>query len=394
VASRIERLTIRNYRVLHDVDLHDLSPLTFLVGPNGTGKSTVLDVLAFLHEAVTEGLGTAWHRRGGLHGIRSLGHSGPVEIEVAYRSRGTADRLITYRVEIDERDGEPFVCRERLSADGYRRVPIDLVDGKGTVADMGDDESMPITVRPSVLLLAALGNVEGFGAVAHVKLDMESWHVSTLESRMLRSLPTNGAQPLLSPSGDNLANVVRYLEQERPDVLADLVGKLRGLVPQFDRLGAEVSQDNRLLLRIGELAFHEPVLARFASDGTLHLLAHHVVLGLAGHYGLVALEEPDGFLHPRLHYGLAEELRAAAEHTQVLVTTHSPHLVDGARPEDLWMLYRAEDGFARTVRASDVPRLRAMTEAGGLLGDLWMEGFIGVGDPLTREGRPRGQAGG
>ena len=391
MASRVERLAVKNYRVLRDVEFHDLSPLSFLVGPNGSGKSTVLDVLAFLQEAVNEGLSVAWHRRGGLHGIRSLERTGPVEVTITYSS-STTDGPATYHVELDEVGGEPVVVRELLEWPGRGGPSLDLTRGRGTATDDYTGSRHPITMRTSVLALAALGDVEDYIAVNHTKDDIRSWHVSTLESRMLRSVPANGAQPRLTPSGDNLANVVRYLAQERPDVLTELVHKLRQLVPQFDEPRAEVSEDNRLLLKIGELAFREPVLARFASDGTLRLLAYYVVLGLAESYGLIGLEEPDSFLHPRLHYGLAEELRRAAEQTQVIVTTHSPHLVDGLRPHELWVLYRAEDGFARAVRAADDPRLTAMVDAGGLLGDLWMEGFLGVGDPLTREGRPRGQA--
>ncbi len=392
MVSRIERLAVKNYRVLRDVEFHDLSPLSFLVGPNGSGKSTVLDVLAFLQEAVSDGLGAAWHRRGGLHGIRSIGQDGPVEISVAYQAPGAVD-LATYRVELDEVDGEPLVVRERLESPGHGLVgSLDVTEGRGVVR-RGEEQQL-ISIRPTALALGTLGEVKDYAAVYRAKDHLLSWHVSTLESRMLRSVPANGAQPRLTPSGDNLANVVRYLEQEHPDVLTELVGKLRRLVPLFDRPRSEVSEDNRLLLMIGELAFREPVLARFASDGTLHLLACYVVLGLAENYGLIGLEEPDSFLHPRLHYGLAEELRLAAEQTQVLVTTHSPHLVDGLRPQELWVLYRDDDGFARAVRAADNPRLTAMVDAGGLLGDLWMEGFVGVGDPLTRQGRPRGQAGG
>jgi predicted ATPase len=381
--------------VLRDVELQSLSPLTFFVGPNGSGKSTVLDVFAFVKEAVDEGLSVAWNRRGGMRGIRSREQTGPVTIEITFTTPGVSGQA-TYRVKLDEVDGEPFVRREwlrRPDPGAGVDIALDLTDGRG-MAQVDDLSPTQMTVRPSVLALAALGDLGVFGPIVLTKGDIRSWYVSTLESRMLRSVPISGAEWRLTPSGDNLPNVLRYVALERPDLYAELVENVRRLVPEFDEPRVEVSEDNRLLLKIGEKAFREPVLAAFASDGTLRLLAYLAVLGLAEGYGLIGLEEPEIFLHPRLHYVLAEELRRAAERTQVLVTTHSPHLVDGLKIDELWTLYRDTDGFARAVRAADEPRLTAMVNSGGLLGDLWMEGFFGVGDPLTRGGRPHDRAAG
>jgi len=72
-----------------------------------------------------------------------------------------------------------------------------------------------------------------------------------------------------------------------------------------------------------------------------------------------------------------------------MVTTHSPFFADALRPQELWALYRDEDGFTKTARASDLPKVVAMVEAGGLLGSLWMEGYFDLANPLVRAGRPR-----
>jgi len=73
----------------------------------------------------------------------------------------------------------------------------------------------------------------------------------------------------------------------------------------------------------------------------------------------------------------------------VLVATHSPHFVNALYPEEVWMLYRDEHGYTQARRAADLRELMAMVDAGGLLGSLWTEGYFGLGDPLTRSGRPR-----
>lgn len=111
--ATIHRLRIENYRVLRDVEFRDLTPLTVLLGPNGSGKSTMFDVFAFLHEAFTTNLRAAWDRRNRIRELRSRGENGPIVIEIAYR-QAPGERLVTYRLELDEEKGSPVVVGELL----------------------------------------------------------------------------------------------------------------------------------------------------------------------------------------------------------------------------------------------------------------------------------------
>ena len=112
---RAEQFRIRNSRVLRDVVLKDITPLTALCGANGSGKSTVIDVFAFLHAAFTTSLRRAWEVRNRLAEIRSRGQEGPVGIAIKYRSNldGTS-RLATYSLEVGEARGIPVVRTEQL----------------------------------------------------------------------------------------------------------------------------------------------------------------------------------------------------------------------------------------------------------------------------------------
>lgn len=146
--------------------------------------------------------------------------------------------------------------------------------------------------------------------------------------------------------------------------------------------------DGRLLLQIKDIPFSHPVLARFASDGTLKMLAYLVLLYDPLPPPFIGVEEPENFLHPRLLPELAEECRDASERTQLLVTTHSPFFLNALRPEEVRVLWRDEKGYTQTVRAADIKRVSKFVEQGALLGHLWMEGQLGVGDPLVNQGAP------
>jgi len=391
---RIQRLTIRNYRLLRDVTFEGLTPLTVLFGPNGSGKSTVFDVFAFLHEAFTTNLRRAWDARNRMPEIRSRGADGPVEFELKYRESARS-KLVTYRLAIDEERGSPVVVEERLqwtTAPGPGR-PRDILDfsrGEGWVYDEKSGNKVYETLdSPDLLAVSGLGQLSRYPQVAALRRFITGWYLSYLNIDHARTQPVAGPQERLSATGDNLANVIQYLAERHPKRLDRIFAVLGDRVPNLERVDSEQMPDGRLLLRLKDRPFDAPVLAQYISDGTLKLLAYLAVLYDPDPAPIIGVEEPENQLHPKLLFPLAEEARAAAERSQLLVTTHSPYFADALRPQELWALYRGEDGFTRNARAADLPQLAAMAEAGGLLGDLWMEGYFGLGDPLVRSGRPQ-----
>jgi predicted ATPase len=102
----------------------------------------------------------------------------------------------------------------------------------------------------------------------------------------------------------------------------------------------------------------------------------------------IGIEEPENFLHPRLLPELAEECRSASERSQLLVTTHSPFFLNALRPDEVRVIYRDEKGFAEVTRAADIEGVPEFVNAGASMGHLWMEGHLGVGDPLVNAGAP------
>ncbi|RSM37325.1 hypothetical protein DMA12_37175 [Amycolatopsis balhimycina DSM 5908] len=295
LTTGIERIRIRNYRVLRDIELDGLTPVTLLIGANGTGKSTVLDAIEFVFEAVSAGLADAWGRRGGLAGVRSKGAGGPVEIELDCRSWAG---LFTYRLVVGERQGFPEVEGEKLSwrheEESEAFELLDFAYGSGTVR------------RP------------GVGAV-----DEQFVTADILGADTFGRLGVNS----------QVAAFRRFAAQVR---LADGVGRLRSSAAQ------------------------SPVAA-------------------------LLTDVPETGLYPLLHTSLAEDIRAFSQTGQVIAATHSSWIVNASRLDEVWMMYRDDHGHTQARRAADLPRLVAMAGPGALLGDLWSEGYFGIGDPLARQ---------
>lgn len=398
-APRIEYLKVRNFRALKDVEIADLTPLTVLVGPNGSGKSTVLDVFAFLAECFEDGLGKAWNWRGGASELKTRGADGPVVIELKCRvaAESVDPRLVVYRLEVDETDSGPSVSREQLrwKRSGYGKafIFLDNKQGKGRATseerpEFGDTREPFDLNSPDTLAVNVLGQFREHARVAALREFVKGWHLSYLSVDSAHKESRAGPQKRLNRKGSNLANVVQYLEERYPERLGRIFQLLSQRTPHVEEVRAETTLDGRLQLQFKDSPFERPIMARFASDGVLKMLAYLVLLHDREGPPFIGIEEPENFLHPRLLYELAEEYRAAGEWAQLLVATHSPSFLDALRPEEVRVLWRDDRGHTRVERAADLPGVQAFMDNGAMLGQLWTEGHFGVGDPLTRHGAP------
>ena len=393
--ARIEYLRVENFRALREVEFKDLTPLTVLLGPNGSGKSTVFDVFAFLAESFELGLRRAWDKRGRAKELKTRGSEGPVVIEIKYREPGYP--LITYHLAVDERGNAPVVVEEWLQwRRGERGKPFRFLDyhegqGRAVSGELPDEQDRRVEVplkSPDLLAVNALGQFAEHPRVAALRDFITGWYVSYLSADSARGQPEAGPQERLTKTGDNLANVIQYLAEQHGDRLEQIFDVLRRRVPRIERVLAETMPDGRLLLQIKDAPFSHPVLARFASDGTLKMLAYLVLLYDPVPPPFIGVEEPENFLHPRLLPELAEECRTASDRTHLLVTTHSPFFLNALRPKEVRVLWRDAAGYTQTRRVADLPGVPEFVEHGALLGHLWMEGQLGVGDPLVNQGAP------
>jgi predicted ATPase len=387
---RIERLVVRNYRALKNLQLESLAPLTVFVGPNGSGKSTVFDVFAFLSECFSVGLRKAWDKRGRFKELRTRGQKGAIVFELKYRER-LGSPLITYHLEVEEDQRGPYVAEEWLQWRREQRGKpfrfLDFVEGAGKVVsgELPDEQDQRITEQldsPEMLAVNTLGQFAKHPRVSALRRFITGWYLSYLTADNTRSTPEAGPQERLTATGDNLPNVIQYLKEQHPERLRQILLTLSRRVPKLEGVYSEMLADGRLLLQIKDAPFERPILAKFASDGTLKMLAYLTILYDPSPPQLIGIEEPENQLHPRLLPELAEECRKAANQTQLMVTTHSPYFLNGLRPKEVWVLFRDEDGYTQARRAADMRGIREFMSKGAQLGYLWIEGHFEVGDPM------------
>ncbi len=420
--ARIEGIRIKNYRVLKDItlgklwdtpDAQPLTPLSAVIGKNGVGKSALFDAFGFLADCLRLGVEEACDARGrgGFERIRSQGSDEQIEFRVSFRQETKAS-LITYLLFIQkDGTGRPCAAGELLFQNlderktGKALVFLLMVFGTGVawkgatqgrqfdgdgfdyelvrqqLAGGESEEAELITLGDNRKLgIATLGALKQHPRIAAFREFLEGWYLSYFTPDAARSLPLAGPQRRLNAHGDNLGNVVQFLEREHPDRFKRILARIAERVPGIDRIETERSPDGRLLLRFNDRGFTDPFYAQQMSDGTLKLFAYLIMLEDPEPPPFICIEEPENGLYHKLLEVLAAEFRRHAtgedNTSQIFVTTHQPYLVDALTPEETWILEKEPDGFATIRRASDDPIVSAMVEEGLPLGSLWYSDYL------------------
>lgn len=427
--AKIEGFRVKNFRALKDVTLgrlwnnrgqeESLTPMTAVIGKNGVGKSTLFDAFGFLADALKSGVEEACDARGrgGFGRIRTQGQTGPIEFEVYYKEDGNA-RPITYEVAIDiDKTGRPYVQKERLrqrrkgQKHGWPFSFLVLNNGKGVVwkgnqegrqIDEAEDSFDVLGLVESLKLgeareesretevielddlrklgIATLGSLKQHPRISAFRRFIEGWYLSYFTPDAARSLPLAGPQKHLNIHGDNLGNVVQFMEREHPKRFQTILERIAKKIPGINNIDTEKTNDGRLLLRFNDQGFHDPFYSQQMSDGTLKVFAYLLLLEDPTPPPFLCIEEPENGLYHKLLETLATEFREQATGkrgaSQFFVTTHQPYFVDALDPSEVWVLEKGNDGFSTIMRANKIQFIQNMVDEGQPLGALWYSDYL------------------
>jgi len=187
-----------------------------------------------------------------------------------------------------------------------------------------------------------------------------------------------GPQRHLNMHGDNIGNVVQYMERERPAEFRRVLDDIAAKIPGIGQISTERTLDGRLVVKFNETGFRDPFLAQQMSDGTLKVFAYLLLMSDPAPMPFLCIEEPENGLYHKLLETLADEFRERANRSgsQVFITTHQPYLVNALSPDEVWLLERGADGFSTVRRASDDPIIVALVKEGLPLGGLWYSDYL------------------
>lgn len=343
----IRRVKLQNYRSIARCDV-TLGPLTFLVGPNGSGKSNFLNALAFVMDALTSTLDLALRLRGGIREVRRRSAGRPTHFGICLECNlpSGASAVYAFRVGTDGQ-GVTQVQQEECAVSGAGGQAI-FRSEHGKIVH--DSSGLNQPVSPDRLHLVLLSGTKEFRELYDCLSRMGFYN---LDPAAVRDLQPADAGGMLSKTGSNISSVYSRLPADVRmrivDYLARIVEGITGVEPK------QIAGKETLEFLQASRGSSEPwkFLAANMSDGTLRAAAILVALlqrtngGRSG-IPLVGIEEPELALHPAAAGVLLDALREAGRTSQVIVTSHSPDLLDSPDIDTDWLrAVKADEG--RTV---------------------------------------------
>ena len=325
----ITRVILKNYKSIASCDVQ-LGPLMFLVGPNGAGKSNFLDALRFVADALNSSLDHALRDRGGINDVRrrSGGHPNHFSIRLHFTLPERTTGHYAFRIGVRSPGGYEVQTEECIlyseqvfGGEKYFRVKNGEVETSVKVA--------PAASKDRLYLVNASGLPE-FRPIYDAFSRMGFY---SLNPDKIRDLQSPDPGDVLIRDGSNLASVLRQLaspaKERIEEYLAKVVPGVHGV--EIKELGPKETLEFRQDIAGARSPWR--FLANNMSDGTLRVLGILAALFQGNRDAqkrvpLVGIEEPEIALHPAAAGVLLGSLRQAANKTQVLITSHSPDLLD------------------------------------------------------------------
>jgi predicted ATPase len=349
----LTRVVLRNYKSIGSCDIR-LQQLTYFVGANGSGKSNFLDALHLVRDALTGSLSNALNERGGIAEVRrrSSGHPTNFGIRLEFVLPGGQSGRYAFSIGALANGGYEVQSEEcQVGLKGH---------GPGYKLEKGEIRSTSETTFPAVtadrLALVALSGVAAFRPVFDALTSMGFYN---LNPKVMRELQKPQEGRLLKPVGENIASVIGHLERVSPANLDAIKEYLQTVVPMVHGVErVQVGPMETIEFRQDMAGAKHPwkFLAQNMSDGTLRALGVLTALLQANRdYAptLVGIEEPETALHPAASAALREALNRAAVDTQIIVTSHSPDLLDDRSIDSDSIYAVASEGGETYIAALD-----------------------------------------
>ena len=361
-ADAIRKITVRGFKSIASLELQP-SPINIIIGANGSGKSNVLEVFRLLRTARCSKLNDYVRAAGGAERLLHFGSEVTERIEIDLDFNFTGDLAPTgYELTLKPTaDDELFAAAESISL-AYSSGPISLAEWqKKGETGIGNEDSEVLT--------------------QWVRRVLDSWRVYHFANvaPLRRMAPSHENRFLLLPDGDNLAGVLYRLPVAGfEDSYRQIVRAVQQVAPFFGNFEFPERQESEpqfIQLQWRHKNSDQYFGASSLSDGTLRFIAlATLLLQPDNRQSVILIDEPELGLHPLAIELLAAMIKQAATHTQLIIATQSPLLLDYFDPKDV-LVADLVDGGTQLRRLDSADLAKWLEDYS--LGQLWEKNEFG-----------------
>jgi predicted ATPase len=377
--TTLNHFQIRGYRRLYDVDL-PMKPFSVLIGTNGSGKTSFLEVLSLLSASCNAQMSARISDLGGIGDIITRDRATAIEIDVSSPVQG--QQPLEYGLRLEPRGQGYWIQREFLTQARGKPTPFKHIESEnGNVRYFDTRESSLVRpdwdLNPLETALAQVPKMfrepEEFrqtlaGTTFYASLNVSPKAPVRLPQQM-RPATLPGAQ------GEDLVPCLYSLRESDPERFEVLEDTLVAAFPDFERLSFPPAAAGMLAMTWKDKNYSRPMYMHQLSEGTLRFLWLATLLGSRDLPPITLLDEPEVSLHPELQSLLVKLMREASARSQIIVATHSDRLVRFVTPEEL-LVVETEDGAARLTWADTMEIDDWLADYS--LDELWRTRRLGV----------------
>lgn len=350
----LKKLFLRGFRSFPAAVVEFDNP-TFLVGQNGSGKSNLADAFAFLSDAMNFRLSTVFNQRAGYVtvGSRSGQTNRPLNLGMRLKLANLNEEVSTadYAFELGYSRDSIQIRRERCT--------LDRKDGSCVWFDRTSDrfkfssskQSLNPSLEPNALALPLVGGDSRFQPVLDFLSEMR---VYSIDPAVLREMQDTDSSNRLHPDGSNTTSILREIARQSPADLEILIDLLGIITPGTVDLRTKEYRNKLILELTQKYKSNKTKFESFSlSDGTLRAVGLLAAIFQTQRPKVLLIEEPEATIHPGALGAVLDVLWHAKRFMQVVVTTHSPDILEAKWIKDSHLrIVTWDDGCTHVARVS------------------------------------------
>jgi predicted ATPase len=376
---KINRIRIGGFRRLLAVDLA-IRPFMVMIGANGVGKTSLLDVFSLLSASASGNLNTALSQFGGVASLLTRGKSEELSFTVDMGIPGY--KPLEYELRLSARRTGYFISKEVLSQDRGHPTPFKHIDSTDANIRYYETEQGGL-VRPNWEHNPLETSLSQVPKMFHEPEELRRilalathYHVLEVGPRAPVRMP-QPMKPATLP-GLNGEDMVAYLfclregDRNRFEIIED---SLKAAFQDFEELNFPPVAAGMLAMTWKDRKFGRPIYMNELSEGMLRFLWLVSLLQTPAPSTITLIDEPEVSLHPELLSLLADLMREASKRTQLIVATHSDRFIRFLKPEEVVVMDIDEEGAATATWADSLDLEQWLAEYG--LDEVWRMGGMG-----------------
>ncbi|MEW6352166.1 MAG: AAA family ATPase [Thermodesulfobacteriota bacterium] len=378
--NRFKTASFGGFRRLYDLKL-EMRPLIVLIGANGVGKSSLLDVFALLAASASGRLNAQLSELGGITSCltydKSERMSLSLEMEVPDREPLCYELQLASKKQPYAIEHEVLSQKQRADEEPFKH--IDSHFGEVLYSDVQDRKLIKPTWDHNLLETSLSQVPKMYRPPEDLRRTLSSatlYHVLDVGPRSPVKLPQQ-MRPAELPGkdGEELVPLLHDLREKHPDRFEAVEDALKVAFPDFERLNFPLVAAGMVAMTWKDRSFGTQLYMNQLSEGTLRFLWLTALLQSPGLSTITMIDEPEVSLHPELLSLLAKLLREASRRTQIIVATHSDRLIRFLMPEEVLVMDIAEDGCATAEWADTLDLDKWLAEY--TLDEVWQMGRMG-----------------